>query len=52
MAEQGPLFRRDELHQIGLDSNGILCGAELQPLGKSAHVGVDDDPGIDAEGIP
>ncbi len=51
MAEQGPFLPGDELHQVGLDSNGILCGAEPQPLGKSAHVGIDDDPNIHTEGI-
>ena len=52
MAEEGPFGLGNPSDQILFDLFGLSVRAEPQSLGKTGHMGVDDDARFDAEGIP
>src|SRR5207248_4264348 len=43
---------RDEIVQVLFDPDGIRLGGEAESPGEPSDVGVDDEPLVDAEGIP
>ncbi len=47
----GPLFLRNDFHQIELNLDGVIILRQTNSLAHPAHVSIDRDAG-DSEGIP
>ena len=51
VAEASPLRLWDEWEQIALDFVAVLLGGESEPLTQSHDMRIDDDSGLDREGV-